>query len=1613
MTSALNTFINTYTLERGLELDESYSTSPTRTGTATVGTFALAASNAGTPTYDPTQGPSNGGGSWKLGNTSTNRQQIIMNESTWANDGDFTIGFWTMTPRTLSGYVNMFQFNPTETTTNWGIRLENTMAASGRTSHVVTHGTISRSNAYTGSTPQFGRWYYVAMRRVASTGLDIYIDGTLTGSISNTYNAGTLVSILIGDSYTGFTGGTNAGIHYSNFHIAPSSVLTATAIAAISAKGHEGYEHAVESIYTTVPQHFYKLNETSGSTLTNQGEYYAQYGDITLAGTLGTDYTFGTGVRKGALSCGSSWSDMTTGATQTAAFTYNYTIAFWLKKSSAPSSNQTWMTGGNGSTYDMNGEALIETSGKISFHPKIANNSGGTKLISTNSICDGAWHHIAITRSGATIKLYVDGTENATTSNYNTGVLANQTIKFGSANTSFDSFAIWNTALTAANITTLFNSEVTNLTTAASPMTSDASTVTPAVEGGKTVNYNASTATSSSDMPMPSISVGTGITQAADPSTSSSLFVMPTIATQKYVNYSASPMTIAAQCGLSDVTIVATKTVTVSVTSLSVSAELHEPQYSIGANHAAASLDGSANVPYPTVVAVKYNVYSAAVSTASADSVNPTVSSETKGKVIANAMTATAFIATPPAYYNKLSDLWFTTLRTQNVLNVGLGDSLLKTFGDVNSNITPPDINQSYTYNDMTIYNGKKFINDIPGLSGQSFYKYAALYSNPNQSGITSPTPLLEVNYFDSQNRKAVRLRNIAFTDPAANNTVVGRNYSFTAEYIINTTKTNQIISIGTTDDPTSGSSYSARNSSIGLYNGKLYLSKSLNKRTNLHPLNSSLGLDASTSTTDWTVGNKNIADGQWHHIVIQYESPQSRFQIWIDGQLDIQRYLTGGFNMPTELGYNSDTSAYSPDFLISGWSVKPNIIVDQTTVVTHYLASINYVPIKAEPMLASITATQDNKAKGNRARALMLYWWPVWKEFGRVEDNGRYGEFDFETFDDINTTDYVDEPPTQYYGWDIFPVDINGYYVSEIVKPNSYGGEQNIELNDFGGANPPAGGWKQFKTNRRGYFRDNLTDDRRYIDVLNDIDLSQIDCIMFRNYPDQPQERTQYAQNEIVDSYFGTIEKELYEKFLTGLRAAVDSGISLYVTNTQLALDLGIVDRIESIPDLSDKVLNDPYAASLHYQTKPTGGIRGFRDNHKNNRMTIKNTISGLTDNPTVVRTDLINWMNDDKYDFGGYGMFSEKYELKSNGLAVNDTFLLSDINPDDYPRNVQAVPLANIKAGKAVTTFASTYRQGMTEVVNPYKDYALHIAVEPGDVLNGSQVGGKIFVSFTERFSGASNYIYGPQSNFQSADFGMVELIQDKWINQAYSSGAITLADKNALIASPDNLDRQLEIATNNNNAAEIALINKKKYWDLCGENVLSQQNANVSNLILSSKITAPDTTNKVAARDASTSTTTHVQQAFFTFKYSRKYRVFTFVLPSMMTRGFIWLSTKIELPGTVIRPVAALGYADMLMPQVTTTNQLTVNAQPMISNATIVKPVGYSSNSVSITSLPLEAFAQIMHITKLVIANAMSASATLRTDVSVLTSSTDEVVLYISHTDPILYLREEVIK
>lgn len=1115
----------------------------------------------------------------------------------------------------------------------------------------------------------------------------------------------------------------------------------------------------------------------------------------------------------------------------------------------------------------------------------------------------------------------------------------------------------------------------------ADPMTASSLSPDSAIATQRYVNVSADPFTASADIVNPQ--AGVSDTFTALPATASALAVQPT-----FLRTVEFPHTFAtAHSDIVNPTLILQGTNNYVAEPATAEALFHMPQFGIGENNSVDHMNATALFVMPTLI-IPESV-DAMTTTASATMVQPTATLQLLGAVSASPMTASTDIINPPAYVNLFADKWYDLLYTQHsrphgvrTLNGGNGESILKLFADVSVNKT---IGSTVNNNLPTtiVSDGVVVANEQPVM-------------NVSGEFVSSNPPLISTGYFDNLSRKAVRFNNITI---GTENSEVNE-YEFTFEMSIKTTKADQIIAFGR-----GGSFYGSqrRAAYLGLTDGKLFIynTQTIGRAPILHY--KELGANQEYVS----LGNKNIADGQWHHIIVQNGFGDGRTQYWIDGELDLQTFNIPRTDAFSFLGHSTDVATYASDFYTSAWSLDSHRFISEQEVDNHYFAYTNFEPVRAEPMVASLTAPNGATGKGNRKRALMLYFWPT---SPGQNTNLITKRFTDNTFDSqLETRDFINQPPQQYYGWDVFPVDITGYFVSDLVKEEAYGGARNIILqNDsIADTSPVFRPQPMFKVNRKGYFRNTLTDTARYINLTEDIDLSQFDAIFFKNYPDESVELDSYARNEVVDAYFNLRETVIFGNFLKSLRAAVDTGISLMVTNPQLAIDLKIVDRIDVVPDLMDTgfYYSDPYTPTIvpaSYEIGTTTFTANlWNDTFKNNRIRLINTFPGITDQKCINYVRGAKWNNDDSITYGNPDRVFHGYEIKPNGLSVGDewyldTFTASEGYPDSGISSYLATPIANVKCGTPITAFANQYRQGLNLVDNPYKNYVTSIAIKPGDVLDGKQVAGKIWVNFTDLINLEDEYIG-------------IDAIHPDFINLAYTEGTITLAERNAYLADPN-------IQTSPVGELTANTVNKGAFWQSNGEFILTQGN------ILENKDGLSDfsgtslrkgTTRKTNKAGLTSAATTSFGGQFFTFTYARQYAQLVFERLSMNTRGFRWIGDRADSVAQSQAHTATIANATMVQPVVIPGKQVTVVAQAMLSSAEKVSAVGFAGANRIVITLPLEASAKITEPSKVVIAAPMTSSVLFSPNYAINTTATDQVVLYVLHEDPILYLREDIIK
>jgi hypothetical protein len=461
----------------------------------------------------------------------------------------------------------------------------------------------------------------------------------------------------------------------------------------------------------------------------------------------------------------------------------------------------------------------------------------------------------------------------------------------------------------------------------------------------------------------------------------------------------------------------------------------------------------------------------------------------------------------------------------------------------------------------------------------------------------------------------------------------------------------------------------------------------------------------------------------------------------------------------------------------------------------------------------------------------------------------------------------------------------------------------------------------------------------------------------------------------------------------------------------------MGFIDTYHEVSDLTDsgnEGLSDPYVPvkindplntgtpqlSIDYPTSLTGsGNDSYLDAYRNNYHEVVNTLTDLTDDAAFIWTDEIKYRADQS-EFGELDRWWSHVEY-NDGLQVGDKFLIS--TTPTYSQTYFATPLDAVRAGKVITKFADTYRFGLVERVNPYRNYATSIAVEPGTVVAGKQIGAKVFISFTD-VVGTQQYGNAIGGQGVSIEQKQVSLKTDYWINYAYSVGLLTVEERDNLLL--DSIDRGPASPARDADA----------YWTTNGVDIVGTLSAYADNDELSLDSSEQAKKQKVLKRTRRGKPKRTISAGAlpnFMVLWGWATRQISVPVPSINTRALWWLSERLEYAdGLPQRPVAFDADAFMPQPTVTGYKTATVAAQPGLAVAAIIETNLRDAN-VTIGVLPLTATALFVEKGILIPAQVATAIARTPQDIRTITLESDQIVLYLVHVDPILYLREDVIK
>lgn len=532
-------------------------------------------------------------------------------------------------------------------------------------------------------------------------------------------------------------------------------------------------------------------------------------------------------------------------------------------------------------------------------------------------------------------------------------------------------------------------------------------------------------------------------------------------------------------------------------------------------------------------------------------------------------------------------------------------------------------------------------------------------------------------------------------------------------------------------------------------------------------------------------LGYTDIADGNWHTVTLVSSlggdeladgSALEGFSMWIDGELDRNRrnyrwpvafpdYIGGrvaypGLNdpkynaLPTSDWFVGDVS----EVMLFHYALNQDQMHRQNDTV------FGYDPVYADT--AKVTVTQNEViAKGNTKRVLVIN---IGARDGFMTGKTKEGH--------LSTVAFGGLP-----GGDLTHGITKGNH--QFFAVSAYSGPYNAE-------------------NRSNQWWEQKYDVSRMLDLTKDLNMADYDIVNVVGYPTTGNDWDDLDRKFSEWSAFGgPSARAQLENLMSQVREFAVNGGGLYVTDPSTAQAIGLIDHYEMVDLLEEPRENtfdngtsrgtfDRRSAEVSpwkggsgknniwnprqpaFQLEPTVDYyrlaHFFRDLHANNWQTVRALVPGLTDIPGRIITDAVEFW---PYLDDGY-MYAEKAEKRDTGLNVGDTlpvmgtrgpgrgaqYAEQGISPSLTERvfGQIAAPVSNVKAGTVVTTFADTYwkRQASVDVpaVNPYKDYALSVVVQPGDTLNGEVVKGRIYMNFSEGFADVVEMMHAPVDQIPS---------------------------------------------------------------------------------------------------------------------------------------------------------------------------------------------------------------------------------------------------------------------
>ncbi len=767
------------------------------------------------------------------------------------------------------------------------------------------------------------------------------------------------------------------------------------------------------------------------------------------------------------------------------------------------------------------------------------------------------------------------------------------------------------------------------------------------------------------------------------PATGTALAVMPGVTAQKAVNYNATPSTASAL--VVDPVVIPGKTVNYSATPATATALAVDPTVVIQSN-ATVNVDpslASVEVVMPQLPNVRIFVTPV---TAAALTVMPVVIPG--HELIYNATSANA---TALARENVEANLptnhpYYQAVRGQ----VDADDIWVAFLDDPGATKVTEEVSEIFNLGTWSRTNAKYFGSMITSTDGPND-RLAA-----NFDGINDYMQIGELN----------------------DDTNTG---TYSIEFVFRTSRANQVIMAG------------QEVSSEGFAPGSAILrAVQVNTRDGRISL---LGLGpgvVSNTYQELLVGDKNVSDGEWHHVVISswwytaerandytHSEVRGAMGIWVDGELD-KRYSSVNVNFkmsrPDYVGRSITGGGNYFEGDISMLVARRGYGMPKYLIEQNYYVALGINPFRVAPA-GAIAEAPNAKARGNSVRVLNVYLRNI--HAGTVE------------------------------------VDRN------IVFYDPTNGRLNTNIMAWSSPNNPGG------------IRDVITDERRLLDFQTDINMDNYDLIniidgaLTTDASASSKQRTDEYLAVALNTSRGRANKVLDDFYTSLKKLVVEGGKSWFIRDPEVAKRAGLIGNYVAKVPVREKSIastgkpfwgqlgaglvdeydywawrNNPWS---NFADNPANGSAAwnsdneyqYEDTHYVSGERIVATENGLTNLVGPTLSEVINKIHANPFTRTGQEL-AMRYAPNISGLQIGQELLFQTRVYAKYANGAKDnLPIFSVHPDNVFygTIIAKEFAQdwvGRTMVSNPQSDYATTIIIKEGDLVDGIASLGRIAMSF-----------------------------------------------------------------------------------------------------------------------------------------------------------------------------------------------------------------------------------------------------------------------------------------